>query len=104
MCYLSTSFSWDHDAQKVFFCSFDCYLEHCLESEFFPRQNDEDGEPRDEMGFELYKEQRKTPLALELLENSGVQNFIERNKIQVGYKAPPKKMKVEDEIKSWADM
>lgn len=106
LSYLSTSFSWDHDAEKVFFCSFNCYLEHCLENEFFPRsRKDEDGEPRDEVGFELYKETRKTPLALELLENSGVQDFIARNKLILPYKPAPKKMEsMEEEMKTWADM
>lgn len=101
--YLSSSFAWDNDAEKVFFCTFDCYLECCLEREFFGRHEEE--EPRDEVGFELYKETRKTALASELLENSGVQDYIERNNLSLPYKAAPKKIEsMEEEMKTWADM
>lgn len=104
LSYLSSSFAWDIHAEKVYFCSFDCYLETCLENEYFPRGKMDEEETRDEAGFELYKESNKDSLASELLANPGVQDFLSRNNMTVAYKAAPKKMVVEEEMKSWADM
>jgi len=101
--YLSVGYACDANSDKVFFCTFDCYLEKCLEREFFPK-NVDDEEPRDLAAFEDYKNEHRETLAQELLKNSGVQDFLERTSAKISYKLPPQEMEIEIEIESWADM
>lgn len=88
-------------AEKLFFCTFECYLEKCLENEFFRNERDPEV-PRDMVAFEDYKNEHRDEMAEQLLRNSGVRSFLERTKADITL--PPEEMDVEEEISTWADM
>lgn len=103
LSFLSASFP-SIDANKVFFCSFECYLQQHLENQFFRHIAKEEAEPEDLYAFEEYKESETEAMAARLLSNAGTQNFIKRTGAEVSYKSAPEKMDVEEEITDWADM
>ncbi len=91
---------------KKFYCDLSCWIEETIDSEFGERDTAEQVAE-----YELYFADRKVTLLNELLEMPGVQNFLKRNNMEDKYCKKKissdipiqTEMKIENEIKDWAD-
>jgi hypothetical protein len=87
---------------KKFYCDLSCWIEETIDKEF----GDKDTAALLAQ-YEIYAEERRVSLLDELLLMPGVQNFLKRNKLEHKYckrkNSSTSEMKIETEIKDWAD-